>query len=108
MDVGIVRIKTDDINLMFLYQLFRTPSFQGYILGHTSGTTVLHLSKSWLENFVSFIPNNILMRKFQDITQPLFDTFNENIKQIRSLEKTRDILLPKLLSGEIDVSELKI
>lgn len=108
LDVGIVRIKTDDINLMFLYQLFRTPSFQGYILGHTSGTTVLHLSKSWLENFVSFIPNNILMRKFQDITQPLFDTFNENIKQIRSLEKTRDILLPKLLSGEIDVSELKI
>lgn len=108
LDVGIVRIKTDDINLMFLYQLFRTPSFQGYILGHTSGTTVLHLSKSWLENFVSFVPNNILMRKFQDITQPLFDKFNENIKQIKTLEKTRDTLLPKLLSGEIDVSELEI
>ncbi|WNL17286.1 restriction endonuclease subunit S [Aliarcobacter cryaerophilus] len=108
LDVGIVRIKTDDINLMFLYQLFRTPSFQGYILGHTSGTTVLHLSKSWLENFVSFVPNNILMRKFQDITQPLFDKFNENIKQSRTLEKTRDTLLPKLLSGEIDVSALEI
>ena len=108
LDVGIVRTTTDAVNKMFLYQLFQTPSFQGYILGHTSGTTVLHLSKSWLDNFVTMFPADELMQRFGNITQPLFDRFNENTKQIRTLQKTRDTLLPKLLSGELDVSELHI
>ncbi len=103
LDVGIVRTTSNKVNLMFLYQLFKTKSFQGYILGHTSGTTVLHLSKSWL-NFVNiYIPKNELMKEFDNLVQPLFNIFNENIKQIRTLQKTRDTLLPKLLSGEIEV-----
>ncbi|MCD6654388.1 MAG: restriction endonuclease subunit S [Sulfurovum sp.] len=106
LDVGIVRTITDKVNKMFLYQLFKTPSFQGYILGHTSGTTVLHLSKSWLDSFDMLIPTYQLMQVFGNITQPLFDKFNENIKQIRTLQKTRDSLLPKLLSGELDVSDI--
>jgi type I restriction enzyme S subunit len=108
LDVGIVRTTTDKVNKMYLYQLFKTPSFQGYILGHTSGTTVLHLSKSWLDSFNMLIPTNKLMREFGNITQPLFDRFNENIQQIRTLQKTRDTLLPKLLSGELDVSEIAL
>ena len=39
---------------------------------------------------------------------PIFEKIANNQNEIQTLEKTRDTLLPKLLSGEIDVSELKI
>ena len=45
---------------------------------------------------------------FEREVTPLYDMIWENGKEIRSLSAIRDYLLPKLMSGEIDVSTLKI
>ena len=108
LDVGIVRTKTQKINIMFLYHLFKTKRFQGYILGHTSGTTVLHLSKGWLDGYNILLPSQEIMDRYNELVSSLFNKMRLNIEEIRSLQKTRDTLLPKLLSGELDLSKLDL
>ena len=46
-----------------------------------------------------------LFESFDKIVLPLFENIEENINQIYSLEKLRDTLLPKLMSGEVRVME---
>jgi len=108
LDVGIVRTKSQVVNIMFLNQLFKTRKFQGYILGHTSGTTVLHLAKGWFDSYIILLPNQEIMDVFDKLVSSLFKQIQLNIEQVRSLQKTRDTLLPKLLSGELDVSSLEL
>jgi len=40
--------------------------------------------------------------------KPMFEKIGNNERELQTLQKTRDTLLPKLLSGELDVSELNI
>ncbi len=49
------------------------------------------------------VPDKKTMNKFQQITEPCFEKILSNQKQIRTLEKLRDTLLPKLMSGEVRV-----
>jgi len=44
------------------------------------------------------------MDKFNEIVKPIFKKINSNTRQINILEKLRDILLPKLMSGEVRVT----
>ena len=53
------------------------------------------------------IPDH-LIEKFEVITIPLFDLLSNLKKKNSNLTKTRDMLLPKLISGEVDVSILEI
>jgi len=47
-----------------------------------------------------------LVKEFNEQAEPLFDKINQNKTQIRTLTALRDTLLPKLMSGEVKVSEL--
>ncbi len=48
-------------------------------------------------------PNNILYEKYSEFIVPIFAKIRLIIEEIQTLQKTRDTLLPKLLSGEIEV-----
>jgi len=54
------------------------------------------------------LPSDDVLKSFDEEIQPLFDTIENNNKQNELLVKIRDILLPKLMSGEIDVSKLDL
>jgi len=49
------------------------------------------------------IPDDKTMVKYKMITIPIFDKILDNSYQSQTLSKTRDLLLPKLMSGEIRV-----
>jgi type I restriction enzyme S subunit len=49
------------------------------------------------------IPSNMEINKFEDSVSPFFQRICQNKIQIRTLEKLRDTLLPKLMSGEVRV-----
>jgi len=53
-------------------------------------------------------PSNNLHNVYSDLIAPMFSKRRQLINEIDTLQKTRDTLLPKLLSGELDVSEIKI
>jgi type I restriction enzyme S subunit len=70
-----------------------------------SGSTFPELSKSDFRNFDFLIPSNHLVLGFRELLNPLFLRIETNTKQIQTLTKTRDTLLPKLMSGQIRVKD---
>jgi len=72
-------------------------------LGSTS-SIVTAINSSMIKEMGIVIPDNVTMNHFKTITEPMFNKIRQNQTQIRTLEKLRDTLLPKLMSGEVRVS----
>lgn len=66
------------------------------------------LNQESMKNYQIILPDIKIITAFEKIVKNLVDKILVNSMEIKTLEKTRDTLLPKLLSGEIDVSELEI
>jgi type I restriction enzyme S subunit len=54
------------------------------------------------------VPPTNIVRRFNEIVVLLFEMIKNNSKKSLCFKKARDLLLPKLISGEIDVSDLDI
>jgi type I restriction enzyme S subunit len=105
LDVGIIRPKVESISKQFLYGLFKTGVFQSHTLAHTSGTTVLHLSKDAVGSFVFVCPDRKIMDVFTTITEVITTQNQVSIDKIRTLTSLRDTLLPRLISGQLRLPE---
>lgn len=53
-------------------------------------------------------PPDLLMKQFSNIAASMLDSIGVMTTKNATLRRTRDLLLPKLISGEIDVSSLDI
>ena len=67
-----------------------------------SGVQVNLTTKAILETKI-LMASDELLEKFNMLVEPLFEKMFKNDDEVISLQKTRDTLLPKLLSGEIEV-----
>jgi type I restriction enzyme S subunit len=72
------------------------------ILSETGGAQP-HINKNDINHTEIIIPNRGIMKQGMSIISPLFEKITTNSFQIRTLEKLRDTLLPKLMSGEVRV-----
>ena len=98
-------IKNDNINQPFLYCLVKSNRIQKIIETFATGTTILHAGKSIKHmNFV--LSDKKTMDDFDKIGNPIISIILTNLKEIEYLTNLRDTLLPKLMSGEIDVSKI--
>ena len=70
------------------------------IQANTTGTTIPHTDKNRVNNYLMVIPDNFLLEKFTELFDNSLLKIISNRNQIISLETTRDLLLPRLLSGE--------
>ena len=68
-----------------------------------SGSAQQNLNVGKIKSYPAFKVPKDLMNKFKDAIQPNLKKINSNTLQIRTLEKLRDTLLPKLMSGEVRV-----
>jgi type I restriction enzyme S subunit len=68
---------------------------------HAEGTTILHASSSIDYLFFVFPPKKI--EKYDKFFDPIYKKMLYNRVQIQTLEKLRDTLLPKLMSGDVRV-----
>ena len=84
------------------YLYFFLKTFKYDSLGSTS-SIVTAINSSMIKDMKIVIPDYITMNNFRIQTEPLFIKIKNNQKQIRTLEKLRDTLLPKLMSGEVRV-----
>jgi len=82
----------------YLYIFLKT--FKYASLGSTS-SIVTAINSSMIKEIEITVPDNSTMNNFQAKTEPLFNKIKKNQSQIRTLEKLRDTLLPKLMSGEV-------
>ena len=71
-------------------------------------TTVIHIGKKDFDKFQITLPTKNVLDKFDELTDSVFDKIvNNRLENIR-LEKLRDTLLPKLMSGELDVDSVQL
>ena len=91
----------------YIYLLMETLSVIINNLGQ-SGSTIVNLNKAQFGKISVSIPTVAAMKSFDEIVSPMFETILSNQKGNIKLAELRDTLLPKLMSGEIDVSEIDI
>ena len=78
------------------------------IEGMASGSTFKEVSGSTMKNVPAVIPDAEILAKFSDFCAPIFAQQRILEEQNQSLATLRDNLLPKLMSGEIDVSAVQL
>ena len=71
-------------------------------------TTVIHIGKKDFDAFEITLPDPRVLDSFDAITTPMVEKIVENRFEIKRLELLRDALLPKLMSGELDVSNIQL
>ena len=98
-------ILDDEKNLYCLYFVLRGQSEYLNLLG-SSGTTTKNVNKSVFEKVKIINPEKQSVSEYFVICKPIFEQIFENMKQNNYLKKLRDSLLPKLMSGEIRISDL--
>ena len=93
-------------------------SYYIYLLMHTlsdtinkfgqSGSTIVNLNKAQFGKIKVVIPSISVMTQFDEIVTPIFEKILENQKENLNLASLRNTLLPKLMSGELDVSNIDL
>lgn len=73
-----------------------------------SGSTIVNLNKAQFGKIPVTIPSVATMKSFDEIVAPMFDAILSNQEENIKLAELRDSLLPRLMSGELDVSELDL
>lgn len=100
-------IPKDNFSPYYIYLLMQTLSEVINKLGQ-GGSTIVNLSKAQFGKIKVCIPSVATMRGFDEIVAPLFTMILKNQKEIIRLSSLRDTLLPKLMSGELDVSAVQL
>lgn len=96
----------DNVGTAFIYYFLKENLTA--IENVASGSTFKEVSGSTLKNFGTVIPDNEILAEFQHFCTPLFEQQQTLEYESRYLANLRDTLLPKLMNGEIVVSEVKI
>ncbi|EKO3642456.1 restriction endonuclease subunit S [Vibrio metschnikovii] len=68
-----------------------------------SGSTFAEISKKNFKPISVVVPSEEVLSAYQKLVKPLYDAITSNVRQSKQLSTLRDTLLPKLLSGEIEL-----
>src|ERR1700731_2192837 len=92
----------------FVYGLCNSITFQSAFSGMVTGTSGSHqrVMAEHLGHLLVQLPPRELVAKFTQITRPIHAKAALNLRKNATLESLRDVLLPKLMSGEIRASNL--
>lgn len=91
-----------------LFTIFEDSTVE-YASNHSTGSTIPYASwDGGLSEMPIVKPPKSLSKSFGAIVKSMLDLIEEMIARNRILRQTRDLLLPKFISGEIDVSELEV
>ncbi|MCI7523230.1 restriction endonuclease subunit S [Roseburia hominis] len=94
----------------FAFSVIDSPAFSDWMCAHTTGSTNSRqrTTPSTTLEFQIALPNQEVVSDFCKIVTPMYDMIAQNICENRKLAAFRDSLLPKLMSGELDVSDLDL
>lgn len=90
--------------LFYLYQYIKNNEELLKNMGR-GGTTTLNVNTKSFSNIRLFIPSDIALLQFHQIVEGLFKKIELNMQESRTLSLLRDTLLPRLMSGELEVPE---
>ena len=82
--------------------------FKAFIVARTEGSVIPHLYQKDFMEFKLPLPAPDKKMTFEEIAEPMFSQIISNLNENKKLTSLRDVILPKLMSGELDVSEIDI
>ena len=91
-------------NVESLYMLFKQTPVKSIV----TGAVQPKISQANLRSVQVVIPPERNLKEYNDLVEPLFSLLRANEEECKSLAALRDTLLPKLMSGEIDVSAVQL
>lgn len=94
----------------YLYSVIDSSSFFDFMCSHVTGSTGSRqrTTPSDTLGFELILPPKNELDKYQAIVSPMYNQIRNNAIENDKLRRLRDSLLPKLMSGEIDVSAIQI
>jgi type I restriction enzyme S subunit len=94
----------------FLRMYFQDFLYRSFVVGSSTGSTVKHTSPKKILFFKPNLPSldSSLISDFDNLIKPLFETIDNLLLEQDLLKEARDILLPRLMSGMIDVDSLEV
>jgi type I restriction enzyme S subunit len=102
-----LKIKSDsNIKPYYLYYWLKSEIYQEYILGSGEGSTRENTNAEVIKDGPILIPDISILQKFEELACDLRSKIILNQKQIMTLRKIRDTLLPLLVFGKLRVEEI--
>lgn len=89
--------------LYYYWTLNHLQSFQH--IAKSKATTMGHIQRKHLTEALCNVPNDNFLEKASEVFSPILQKIINNAQQIQTLTKTRDALLPKLMSGQLRVKD---
>ncbi len=106
--IAILRPNLEQIFPHILCMYLRQPEVRSRLSGYVSGVALPRIILKDFAKFLAVKPEIPLQTQFMMAVEPFVCLIHVLIKKNLTLRRTRDLLLPKLISGELDVSELDI
>jgi type I restriction enzyme, S subunit len=97
----------DAVSDLFLYLTLLSPELQSYAYYSASGSVQKGVRKKDLESYKVLVPEEKVMNHFTNKISGLLEQIKTNEKENKQLVNIRDYLIPKLLSGEINLSKVE-
>lgn len=97
-----------EISTQFIYYLLKSKLFKAFIASRTEGSVIPHLYQKDFMEFEFQLPSPDDMKIFDNTTAAMFSLVFSNLNENERLIHLRDSLLPKLMSGELDISALDL
>ena len=95
--------KVESVNSFYIKEILR-PQLE-FEENTQVGTTVAHLGKKEIDQFKALNPSREVLALYAQATDPLLSRIINNLKATSNLTKLRDTLLPKLISGDLRLSD---
>jgi len=109
MSMDLVRVEPKpDIPKDYLHGMLRFSSFGDEVSQHANGVNVLHLKPAQIEAFQFALPPSKLRNRYAEFCRDAYLQSNALHAKNVNLRRTRDLLLPKLISGAVEVDGMDI
>lgn len=107
-NVGLFRTSQNLKLRFYLLNYLKSNEVINYIEQHLAGSTQKYISLTELRNLPIHIPSDENLQDYNTLVSPIYGTIMDLYQENQRLANLRDTLLPKLMNGEIDVSQVKI
>ena len=104
LNTSVIRFRPkDNKSYAFMYQFLKSNYFQNKILTMASGSAQPNFGPVHLKQIKVLVPEGGILDKFNELVNPIYERIIANMSENQTLATLRDLLLPKLMSGEIRV-----
>ena len=100
---GFAVLSAQKVPFSFLYCYVTQDDFVGYLVNCTNGAAYPAVKPIHFEKAPIMVPTDDLLKQFNLIAKPMYRKIEISEKQIQQAKESRDRLLPKLMSGELEV-----